>query len=143
MQTCTLHTKKPVIPNVIVRLVQRVRPTPIKNTDVRYDPTKNMWSIIDLKEMKLKQHFYIGIMENVNFRAVPMDASMAFFCNPGTFNNIGIANGDLYLHQSSDDIVGAKNFSFNGDNFINEDGEILTTASKVILMRDRRGLYFK
>jgi len=134
-------TSKVKIPNVIVKLVQRFNPKPIPNACIRYDKSVEMWAILDPKRsFETIQHFKMGVIENVKFETAKVLVGRGCGSRSDTF---GLAYGDLYLHKASNDMVGAHNLGFNGSSFFNEDNMELKTASKVVLMENRRAVYFK
>lgn len=117
--------------------LQKYNPLPIKNAVVRYDTSCSKWALMDDK-LNVKQHFEMGVMENVQFSS--KETHQYHGCGPTTSTIVGLATGDLYLHKSANESAGIHNLMFDGHSFKDDRGLIVTNANKIALFPGRKAL---
>ena len=133
-----METEKPKKESPVMKLVRRVkekfRPT---HASVRFDIYANppRWGVLDDKHEAVR-HFEYGVMENVEFSSY-QNVNLKGCAGM----NVGVATGMLRQDTYGNDSVGYENLSFNGRNFVNAKNEVITRASKLRLLENRRALY--
>lgn len=121
----------------IRRLKEAVAPTP---ASIRFDGSVNQWAVLDAK-LKPVRHFEIGLLSNVTFRSEKVSVP-AVGCGSGTnISYAGIAEGDLQEGFMGRDHENYSNLQFKDGAFKDFQGNVLQSASSVILLPNRRALY--
>lgn len=119
------------------RLKEAVAPTPAA---IRYDGEVKQWAVLD-KNLKPVRHFEMGLLSNVTFRSEKVERRLVG-CGGGTsIDYAGIAEGDLqegFLGRNHENYM---NLHFSGGQFQNFNGEVITNASSVVLLPNRRAIY--
>lgn len=116
--------------------------TSLPRCSVRYDASKDRWAVVDGKTANPVKHVEYGIMTDVDFATRSVSEVVRVGCGSETRNGtVGIATGVLFEGTTGHDLIGWKNLGFNGETFVNEDGETLEHATKLRLMPGRRALY--
>jgi len=113
----------------------------VKQVHVRYDASCGSWAVVDDKG-KPVAHFTHGVLQDVTFEAISVENTVRLGCGSETRSeSIGVATGTLFMNTHGKDFSGFHNLGFNGQQFVNEDGEPLTSVHKLRLMPERRALY--
>ena len=108
---------------------------------VRYDASCDRWAVVD-NTGKPTRHFEFGVLVDVQFTTATTTEMVRLGCgSEARKNTVGVASGTLMEGVHGRDFVGFHNLGFNGDAFVDEDGNPLTSARKLRLMPGRRALY--
>lgn len=120
---------------LIRRLKELVKPT---HASVRYDSTANKWAVLD-KDSNPIRHFEHGVMTDVVFSTAKVEGQRVG-CGGSSSSIVGIATGSLRQDTYGSDAIGYSNLSFDGHQFINDQGNLLTSAKSLRLLENRRAL---
>lgn len=139
-KSCALPKPVEKKPFFLVKLIQTIYTLPVR-AYVRYDASIRKWAVIDPVTHDPKQHFECALLENVTFSSA-MKRTTSSGCGGTREEHIGIAEGDLSLHRNPPTVLDARNLSFSGGQFLDQDGSPITHAKRIALMPDRRAIYW-
>lgn len=137
----TKTAKQPLKKSITPAATIHVGEADVQQVHVRYDASCDSWAVVDATGKPVK-HFTHGVLADVTFETLSVEELVRVGCGSETrYGSIGVATGTLYEGTHGKDFSGFHNMGFNGQAFVNEDGEPLSSARKLRLMPGRKALY--
>lgn len=122
-----------------IRFIRRLKQRFIKSThcSVRYDSSIGKWAVVDSQFAPIR-HITTGLLSKVSFSVRELSTRSGCGSSP---TSIGLATGDLIEEFLGVDHFGFKNLSFNGEAFLDERGNPISSAQTLRLLPNRKALY--